>query len=186
MKVKKRPSALLYPPPACLVTSVDRDDHPNIITIGSCGSLCVRPPIIGISIVPRQYSHGLIAACGEFVVNVPTTGLLRLVDYCGTVSGRDVDKFRETGLTPVPADRVRPPLIEECPVNLECVLRERLDLGSHTLFLGEVVALHVDEDLLDEGGRIVNERADPIVVLLGEYWGLGGRLAPMGFSEGRL
>ncbi len=186
MKVKKSPSCLLYPPPVCLVTCVDKEGHPNIITIGSCGPLSVRPPVIGISIVPAQYSHRLIAETGEFVVNIPTARLLKEVDYCGTVSGREADKFEGAGLTPLPADRVRPPLIGECPVNMECVVRQRVELGSHTLFLGEVVALHIDEDLLDERGRIVSERADPMVVMLGEYWSLGRRLAPMRFMKGRL
>ena len=173
MKVERRPSALLYPCPVVLVTCVDEEGRPNIIPLAWVGIACSEPPTIGVAIRPQRHSYGLIKETGEFVVNIPTADILRETDYCGEVSGRDHDKFAETGLTPEPARRVGPPLIEECPVNLECTLRRIVKLGVHDLFLGRVVAVHVDQAILDEGGRVDYAKARPLVFNHGEYWSLG-------------
>jgi len=161
----KEPRIALYPAPVVLVSCADVQGKPNIITVICAGIACVKPPIISIGVHPWVYSHSLIESTGEFVVNIPTVDILAKVDYCGSVSGREVDKFKETGLTPVPASQVKPPLIEECPVNLECVVRQILQLGIHHLFLGEVVATHLDETLMDANGKVQGEKCNPLVYL---------------------
>ena len=151
MKVQKSPYSALFPCPVVLVTCVDSEGKPNIITLAWAGTVCSDPPTIGLGIRPHRYSYGLIDGSGEFVVNIPTKNILREMDFCGMVSGREVDKFSATGLTSEPAERVKPPLISECPVNLECVLRKRIPLGVHHLFLGEVVSVHVDQKIGEYG-----------------------------------
>src|SRR5512136_2829296 len=131
-------STALFPVPAVLVTcGVER---PNIITLAWVGTVCSQPPMVGIAVRPERHSHHLLREVGEFVVNLPPAGLVAAVERCGTVSGRDHDKFALCNLTPLPAARVRVPLIAECPIHLECVVRQVLSLGTHDLFLGEVVA----------------------------------------------
>lgn len=173
MKIEREPSALLYPSPVALVTCVDQEGRPNIIPLAWVGIACSDPPIIGIAIRPHRYSYGLIEESKEFVINIPTVDLLYETDYCGEVSGRDNDKFAETKLTAEPAKRVRPPLIKECPVNLECILQGIVKLGVHDLFLGQVVAVHVDQGVLDDEGRLDYSKARPFVFNHGEYWSMG-------------
>jgi flavin reductase (DIM6/NTAB) family NADH-FMN oxidoreductase RutF len=185
MKVSKGPSTLLYPCPVALVTCKDAKGKDNIITIAWMGILCSEPPKIGIGINKSRLSTGIIEESGEFVVNIPGEQLLEKSDYCGNVSGRDVDKFGKTGLTREPAKKVQTPLIKECPVNLECVVREKLDLGSHRLFVGEVVETHVDESVLDPKGNINFEKAAPFVFNAGEYWGIGEKKNSYGFAKDR-
>jgi flavin reductase (DIM6/NTAB) family NADH-FMN oxidoreductase RutF len=139
--------------------------------------------MLGLGIRPHRYSYGLIDGSGEFVVNIPTVEILREVDFCGTVSGKDVDKFSETGLSPEPAEKVRPPLIRECPVNIECVLREKIPLGVHHLFIGEIVRVHVDQEVLNERGRIDFAKVSPFVYNQGEYWSLNHKIGLHGFSK---
>lgn len=184
MKVSIPPVRPVYPSPAALITSCDADGRPNIITLGEAYNLSVRRPVIvGISIAKARHSHGLIAASGEFVLNLPTTRILRQVDLIGTCSGREVDKFAAFGLTPLPATRVRPPLIAECPVNLECRVIGIHEIGDHDTFVGEVLAEHVDEDVLDAHGRIRVDRLDVLCFLQWEYWSLGERLGRIRFTR---
>jgi len=172
MKVEWKASELLYPCPVVLVTCVDQGGKANVIPLAWVGVACSDPPTIGIAIRPQRYSYGLIQETKEFVVNIPTADILYETDYCGEVSGRDHDKFAETGLTPEPATHVKPPLIRECPVNLECTLQQVIKLGVHDLFLGQVVAVHADQAILDEKGRIDYAKAKPFVYNHGEYWSL--------------
>lgn len=183
MKVRKSPWAALFPCPVVLVTCVDTDGKPNIITLAWAGIVCSDPPTLSLGIRPHRYSYELIEETKEFVVNIPTTDILRDVDFCGAVSGRDVDKFSETGLTPEPAEKVKPPLIRECPVNIECAFKEKIPLGVHHLFLGEVVRVHVEQDLLDERGKIDFAKVSPFVYNQGEYWSLSKRIGVHGFSK---
>ena len=184
VKELRKPFRAIYPTPVALVTSVSPEGRPNIITLAEVGMPCIADPlVIGLAINPGRYSHGLIRETGEFVVNLPPVGLLREVDYCGTVSGRDVDKFRETGLTPEPATHVRPPLIKECPVNIECRLMRVTPLGYHDFFMGEGLAVHVDEAVLDDRGRLDFSKARPLVYNGGEYWSCGERLGRHGFTR---
>ncbi len=183
-KVSKKPGSYLYPLPACLL-SCGPLEEPNIITLAWVGHLCSDPPIVGVSIRPSRHSHGLVKASGEFVVNVPTAGMLRAVDACGTVSGRDVDKFKATGLTPAPAQVVRTALILECPVNIECQVTQVVPLGTHDLFLGKVVAVQADEAVLDEHGELDLTRAQALAYGGHAYWTVGRRLEHQGFTAPR-
>ena len=185
--MKKRsikPFRPVHPSPAALVTSVSEEGRPNIITLGEVFNISIASPVIlGIAIAKPRYSHELISAAREYVVNLPAAGMVEVVDRCGTVSGRDVDKFAEFGLTPVPAEKVRPPLIAECPISIECRVIGIQELGDHDLFLGEAVAEHVAEDALDDGGRIRVDELDPLCYLHGEYWSCGRKLGQHGFSR---
>ena len=182
-KLVKRPSTALYPVPVVLVTC-GTGDQANIITLAWVGTICSDPPAVGIAIRPSRHSHGLISQAGEFVVNIPTADLVAQVDYCGQVSGRDVDKWVACGFTPEPASVVTTPLIAQCPVNLECELGRIIPLGTHDLFVGEIVAVQLDEAILDDArhsrGRIDYTKARPLAYLSGQYWGIGELLGQYG------
>jgi flavin reductase (DIM6/NTAB) family NADH-FMN oxidoreductase RutF len=190
-KVVVDPMRPVYPTPAALVSCVSREGRPNIITLGEVFNVSLRrPPIVGLAIRKATFSHGLISDTREFVVNLPGTGLLREADLCGSCSGRDTDKFAQAGLTAVPAERVKPPLIRECPVNIECRLLGVQEIGDHDLFLGEVLLVHADESVLDEEGKVSPARLQPFVFMYncghaGEYWSLGEKLADSWFSRRR-
>lgn len=175
----------IYPTAVGLITSVAPDGRANIITLGEVFNLSLSwPKIVGIAVRKATYSHGLIARSEEYVVNMPTTRILEQVDQCGSVSGRQVDKFAEFGLTPRPATIVTPPLIAECPINVECQVIGMEEVGDHDLFKGQVVAAHVEESALDEEGHVRLDRLDPICLLYsfnfgGEYWSLGRKLGDM-------
>ncbi len=179
-----KPFRPIYPSPAGLVSSVDGDGRANIITLGEIFNVSIAGPVIvGIAIAKPRYSHELISASREYVVNLPTSAMVEIVDRCGSVSGRDVDKFARFSLTAVPAEKVRPPLIAECPVNIECRVIGIQEIGDHDLFLGEVLVEHVDEEALDESGRILVDKLDPLCYLHSEYWSCRERLAQHGFSQ---
>ena len=179
-----RPLTTLFPVPTVMVTC--GDDKPNIITIAWAGILCSDPPTLGVSIRPNRHSYGLILASREYVVNIPSVKLLKIADYCGVVSGKDVDKFAATGLTPLPASVVKAPLIAECPVNIECKVPSVVTLGSHDLFIGQVVAAHADEEVLDASGQIDVAKAQPFTYAHQEYWSLNERLERHGFSARKI
>ena len=164
--------ALRVGPPTSVVlaTCASADGRPNIITLGMYMPISARPPMVVIGVSPRRYSHGLIRETGEFVVNVPPRGLVGQVVFCGQVSGRDHDKFREAGLTPVPASRVKPPLIGECVSHLECRVAASHECGDHTLFVGEVAAAHVTEGMLRTDETLDVQRAQPISHKGGRYF----------------
>jgi flavin reductase (DIM6/NTAB) family NADH-FMN oxidoreductase RutF len=183
MKVKKNPWAALFPCPVVLVTSIDSSGKPNIITLAWVGTVCSDPPTLGLGIRPQRYSYGLIEDSGELVVNIPTKDIVKEVDFCGVVSGRDIDKFSETVLTSMPAEVVKPPLIRECPVNIECVVKEKIPLGVHHLFLAEIVRVHVDQEILNEEGRIDLTKVAPIVYSQREYWSLNKKIMVHGASK---
>ena len=174
-------STLLNPEPPVLV-SCGSPEKPNLITVGWCGTICTQPPMVSISVRPERYSHHLIRESGEFVINLPTERLTRAVDWCGVKSGRDNDKFAAMHLTALPAAKVGTVLLEQSPVNLECRVTQCIPLGSHDLFLAEVVAVDVDESLLDENGKLCLNRAKLIVYSHGEYLALGRRLGKFGYS----
>lgn len=178
MKVTKPGSTVLYPVPAVLVSCGIQD--PNIITLAWIGTLCSDPPAVGIGVRPERFSHHLIAEAGEFVVNLPRADQVDVVDYCGHVSGREVDKWAACGLTPEAAGKVSVPIIAECPVALECVVTQQLTLGSHDLFVGQVLAVQLDESALDDQGRLDYEKALPLAYGGGYYWRLGELLGRFG------
>ncbi len=177
----RQPGPYLYPLPVVLVTC-GIGEKANLITLSWVGMLCSTPPTIGIGVRPERHSHHLIREVGEFVVNLPTAEQARQADYCGRVSGEGHDKWAACGFTRTPASQVKVPLIAECPVNLECRLRHTVPLGSHDLFIGEVVAVHIDDSLLDEQGRVDFARLSPFLYTGRDYYRLGERLAPVGFS----
>ena len=178
MKVARPGSTALYPVPAVLVScGVER---PNVITLAWVGTLCSDPPLVGIGVRPERYSHRLIADNGEFVVNLPRADQVAEVDYCGQVSGREVDKWAACHLTPVAGSRVRTPHIAECPIALECRVTRQVTLGSHDLFIGEVLAVQAEEDILDPQGGVQYEQAQLLTYAGGHYYCLGERLGRFG------
>ena len=160
-----------------MITCVDETGKPNIITLGEVYMLALEPLVIGISIRPQRYSHRLISATREFVVNLPTAELAEATDYCGMMSGAKVDKFAAMGLTPEPATVVRPPLIQECPVNIECRVRDILPMGSHDVFVGEVAVIHAEDWALDENGYLDPVRARALALVGRSYWAVGAKVA---------
>lgn len=177
-----KPGNMLYPLPVVMVSVADRDGRPNIITVAWAGTICTNPPMVSISVRPERYSYPILKETGEFVLNLTTRELAFATDYCGVKSGRDVDKFMELGLTPLKAEHVGAPLIEESPVNIECKVREVLPLGSHHMFLADVVAVHADEKYMDEKHKFHLEKAEPIVYSHGAYLVCGEQLGTFGYS----
>jgi flavin reductase (DIM6/NTAB) family NADH-FMN oxidoreductase RutF len=186
-KILLERNPFLAPVPVVLLTCVGEDGTPNILTVSWVSVVCGAPPMVGVAVREERFSYAQIRDTGEFVLNIPSAALLRAVDFCGTVSGETVDKFAQTSLTPVPGAKVRPPMIEECPINLECVVRNALPLGSHTLFLAEVAAVHADADVVEDGsiilGRVAPLTFDPFG---GDYWSLKEVVAHHGFSDGTM
>ncbi|MCD8326999.1 MAG: flavin reductase family protein [Lachnospiraceae bacterium] len=177
-----KPGNMLYPLPVVMVSTADRKGNYNIITIAWTGTVCSDPPMVSISVRPERYSYHMIEETGEFVTNLATEALVRAVDYCGVKSGREIDKFKECGLTAVHADGIGAPLIGESPVNIECIVTEKKALGTHTMFLARIRAVHADERYLDEKGRFCLEKAKPIVYSHGQYLATGRVLGTFGYS----
>ncbi|MHB0884416.1 MAG: flavin reductase family protein [Bacillota bacterium] len=178
-----KPSTSLYPQPAVMVSCGDIDGQKNIITLAWAGVACSEPPMVSLGIRPQRFSYDLIKGSGEFVVNLPGTGLLRETDFCGNTSGRTVDKFAALGLTPSRSVKTKAPGIAECPVSLECRVRELIHLGSHDLFVGEVVNISADDQALGDSGKIDLTRISPLAYGGGDYWELGKKLGIYGFSK---
>jgi flavin reductase (DIM6/NTAB) family NADH-FMN oxidoreductase RutF len=182
-KAAWKPGTMIYPVPAVLVSCGTKETGYNIITIAWTGTVCSEPAMCTISIRPERYSHGIIKATGDFVINLTTEALARATDWCGVKSGRDVDKFGEMGLTPVPAQKVRAPLIKESPLNIECRVVDIRPLGAHDLFLAEVVAINADQRLISPASGAFNlSKARPICYLHGSYYGLGDFIGTFGWS----
>jgi len=179
------PSTALYPTPVVLVSCTDKKkSKSNIVTVAWCGVVCSNPPLISISLRPSRYSNKLIREAREFVVNIPSKDLLKKTDLCGTISGRDEDKFKLSAFTEIPSSKISSGMIKECPVNIECRLREVMELGTHDIFMGEVVAVHADEKIVGKNGVIDYDKAAPFVYNQGEYWDLGRKIGHYGFSRG--
>lgn len=181
-RVLWRPGNMLYPLPAVLVSCADAEGNTNILTVAWAGTVCSAPPMVSISVRPERYSFAMIHETGEFVINLTTEKLAWATDLCGVKSGRNTDKWKETHLTPVPAAMVGAPLIAESPVSLECRVKQENALGSHTMFVAEVVSVSVDGKYLDESGRFHLEKASPICYSHGRYFMLGRELGKFGYS----
>lgn len=181
-KINFKPGNMLYPLPVVMVSSADENGKPNIITIAWTGTICSDPAMVSISVRKERYSHELISKSGEFVINLTTEELAFATDYCGVKSGRDVDKFKEMNLTPEKADIVSAPLIAESPVNLECKVTQVVELGTHDMFMAEVVAVHVDDAYMDEKNKFHLEYAKPIVYSHGTYLKTGEEIGTFGYS----
>ena len=183
-KTVRPPGTWLCPVPAVMIGCTAPGRHPNIITLAWAGTVCSDPPMVGLGIRPTRFSHELIKATGELTVNLPNLGLLRATDFCGVVSGRQVNKFAALGLTPVTGRAVSAPMIAECPINLEVSVKQIIPLGSHDLFLGQILAVHVDQEILDQHGRIDVQKFGTFAYGPGVYWEVGRALASYGFSNG--
>lgn len=177
-----KPGNMLYPLPAVMISCQGNDEKPNIITVAWAGTVCTNPPMLSISVRPERYSYHLIEESGEFVVNLTTKALVKATDFCGVRSGRDVDKFKECHLTPLPSKQVHAPGIAESPVNIECKVREIKPLGSHSMFLADVVGVTIDDTLLDEKNKFDLNAAGLVTYSHGEYFLLGQKLGTFGYS----
>ena len=182
MKRSLKPGTMLYPLPAVLVTGGDAA-HSTVMTAAWTGIVNSDPPMTYVSIRPERYSYDIIMERGEFVINLTTAAMAKEVDYAGCVSGRKEDKFETLGLVKEKGAIVEAPLIAQCPVNLECRVTEAKDLSSHTMFLAEIVRVHVDESLFDQNGRVCLEKAGLLAYIHGGYLPLGSRsIGTFGFS----
>ena len=177
-----KPGNMLNPVPAVMVSCADREGKPNIITIAWAGTVCTNPPMVSISVRPTRYSYDMIRETGEFVINLVTEPLTRACDYCGVVSGRDVDKFAETRLTPQASRYVKAPGIEESPVNIECKVTEVKELGSHDMFLAKVVGVTIDNQYMNDRGKFNLNASGLTAYSHGEYFELGKKLGSFGYS----
>ncbi len=176
-------SIMLNPVPAVLITSKNKLGKVNVFTVGWIGTACTRPPMISVAIRPERLSYEYIKENGEFVVNLPYKNMVRKVDLCGVKSGRTLDKIKELDLTLVESTNVSVPYLDDCPIALECKVKNIIPLGSHDLFLAEVLSVHVEENLIDTSGKIHFEKADLICYSHGEYFGLSkDALGNFGFS----
>ena len=182
MKQSWKPGTMIYPVPAVLVSCGDGKQK-NVFTVAWTGTVCTNPPMCYISVRPERHSYEIIKRTGEFVINLTTASLARATDWCGVRSGRDYDKFEQMGLTPIEAAVVGAPAVEESPISIECKVRQILPLGSHDMFLADVVNVLVDEAYINpETNRLELERAAPIVYSHGEYFRLGDVIGHFGWS----
>lgn len=177
-----RAGNMLYPLPAVMVTCRRGDEKPNIITIAWTGTICSDPAMVYISVRPERYSYDIIKETGEFVINLTTERLARAADLCGVKSGRDIDKFEYCGLTPAGSRHVSVPSIAESPVSLECRVKDIVPLGTHDMFIAEVLSVSVDPSYIDDNGKFDLSAASPLVYSHGEYFGLGRYIGRFGFS----
>lgn len=173
---------MLYPVPAVMVSCGRKNEIPNIITIAWCGTVCTSPAMLSISVRPERYSYNIIKDTKEFVVNLVTKELTYAADYCGVKSGRDVDKFKETHLTPLNSRHISAPGICESPVNIECRVTEIIELGSHHMFLAEVMGITVDEKYMNETGKFELSKSGLVSYSHGEYFLLGEKVGSFGYS----
>ncbi len=182
-KIEKSIAGAPFPTPVALVTTIDKKDNANIITLAWVGVACSEPFMISASIRPGRHSHALLEDTKELVLNLPTAKILKETDYCGTVSGRDTDKFSSSGLTQEKAKFVSPPLIKECPVSLEARVEQQLSLGTHDLFVCKVVASHVEAAFLNEKGKFDFSKIDPFIYLATDYWDLDKKIGSYAFTK---
>ena len=177
-----KPGNMVYPAPAVMVSVADKAGNTDIITAAWTGNICSDPAMTYVSVRPERFSYHMIEETQCFVINLTTKGLAKATDYCGVRSGRNVNKWKETGLTPEKADHIPAPLIGESPVNIECQVVNHLDLGSHTMFIAKVLAVHVEEAYMDEKGKFDLTAAGLMAYAHGEYLELGKKIGAFGFS----
>ena len=169
-KVEFKGSVILNPVPVVLITSKNKEGKENVFTVAWTGTVCTKPPMLSISVRPERLSYEYIKETMEFTVNLPSSDMTRAVDYCGVRPGRKFDKIKEMNFTMVEGTKVDVPYINECPISIECKVKSIIPLGTHDLFIAEVVGSHVDKDLIDEKGKIHLEEADLITYCHGEYF----------------
>ena len=178
-----KPGNMLYPLPAVMVSTADKEGNSNIITIAWTGTVCTNPAMVYISVRPERYSYHMIKESGEFVINLTTEKLTKATDYCGVRSGENVDKWKECRLTQGKASSLEfAPIIEESPVNIECKVKKMEELGSHHMFLAEVTGVQVDEAYMNENGKFELNQLGLVAYSHGEYFKLGKKLGKFGYS----
>lgn len=182
-KQEWKPGNMLYPVPVVMVSCARKDEKPNIITVAWAGTICSDPVMVSISVRRERYSYDIIKETGEFVINLTTKELTKATDWCGVRSGREADKFKEMGLTAAQAKHLEhAPIISESPVNLECMVKEIKQLGSHDMFIAEVVGVQVSEKYMDESGKFELNSTDLVAYSHGEYFVLGEKIGKFGYS----
>lgn len=177
-----KPGNMLYPVPAVMVSCGRADEKPNIITVAWAGTINSDPVMLSISVRKERYSHAIISETGEFVVNLVNESLVRACDYCGVRSGKDVDKFAEMKLSVVAVEGVEAPAIAQSPVNIACKVKQVIELGSHDMFLAEVVSVTVDEQYMDEKGTFHLNDSRLVAYSHGTYFKLGESIGTFGYS----
>lgn len=180
-KIQYKPGTFVYPVPAVLVTSGD-DKINNVMTVAWTGVINSEPAMTYVSIRKERYSHEIIKSTGEFCINLTTKDLVYATDYCGVKSGKSEDKFEAMHLTKEAASIVKCPIIKESPVNIECKVKDIIELGSHDMFIAEIVAVNVDDKYVDENNRFDMQKCDLIAYSHGEYYTLGEKLGKFGYS----
>lgn len=181
-KQEWKPGNMLYPLPAIMVSCQRENERPNIITIAWTGTICSDPAMVSISVRRERHSYDIIKETGEFVINLTTADLAFATDYCGVKSGRDVDKFKEMNLTESKSSKVSCPSIGESPVNIECKVRDIIPLGTHDMFIADVVAVMVSEEYMDENGKFDLNSTNLLQYSHGEYFTLGDKIGKFGYS----
>ncbi len=177
-----KPGNMLNPVPVVMISVNDKKGNSNILTVAWAGTICTNPPMLSISVRPERHSYHMLEETGEFVVNLVTKDLVKACDYCGVTSGREKDKFQEMNLTKIPMKHVEAPAIAESPVNIECRITEKKELGSHTMFLAEVLGVAVDGKHMDATGKFNINETGLVVYSHGEYFLLGEKLGKFGYS----
>jgi len=180
-KLKWKPGTMMYPLPPVMVSCGDMESS-NILTVAWTGIICTDPAMTYVSIRKERHSYNLIKDKGEFVINLASSNLAKTVDFCGVKSGKNIDKFKECNLTKEAATEISVPMIKECPINIECRVKEIKELGTHDMFIAEILAVSVDDKYLDETGRFDMEACDLLAYSHGHYYSLGKRLGKFGFS----
>lgn len=182
MKQVFKPGNMLYPLPVVMVNCMRQGEKPNIITVAWAGTVCSSPAMVSISVRKERHSYSIIKETGEFVINLVTKDLVRATDFCGVRSGRDTDKFGKMHLTPEPSRIVNVPSVLESPVNIECKVKKVIPLGSHDMFLAEVVSVSVEDRYMDSSGKFHLNSTGLAAYSHGEYFELGKKLGSFGFS----
>lgn len=180
-----KPGNMLYPLPAVMVSCQREGEKPNIITVAWAGTVCTNPAMVSVSIRPERYSYDIIKESGSFVINLVPEELTFAMDFCGVKSGREIDKFKEMKLTPIPAEKVSAPMIKESPVSIECKVEQILELGSHHMFLAKVLAVQVKKSCLDEKERLLLNETGLVAYSHGAYFELGKKIGTFGYSVAR-
>lgn len=171
-KIDFKGSVVLNPVPVVLITSRNKEGKENVFTVGWTGTVCTRPPMLSISIRPERLSYDYITESMEFIVNLPSSKMTKALDYCGVKSGKKFDKIKDMNFTMKEGSMVNVPYIDDCPITIECKVRQIIKLGSHDMFIADVLCSHINENLLDEKGKIHFEKAGLISYSHGEYFKL--------------